>query len=171
MKRKLSEIKITEEFLNTKPSNIKVQECRKFWGKNHKQDRYLVVNEEGYLIDGYIQYLILKENKVDEAEIQISNVRKNKWKRMEKDTYRNQLTTYIYGKHPGDEKKKTYIWRVPNSDGWNEFKSNVNVDDMIFCYSKKRVAPVIVTEVVTTKNCPVIYPVNKVASREIVKED
>lgn len=171
MKRKLSEIKITEEFLNTKPSNIKVQECRKFWGKNHKQDRYLVINEEGYLIDGYIQYLILKENKVDEAEIQISNVRKNKWKRMEKDTYRNQLTTYIYGKHPGDEKKKTYIWRVPNSDGWDEFKSNVNVDDMIFCYSKKRVTPVVVTEVVTTKNCPVIYPVNKVASREIVKED
>lgn len=171
MKRKLSEIKITEEFSSTKPSNIMVQECRKFWAKNHKQDRYLVVNEEGYLIDGYIQYLILKENKVDEAEIQISNVRKNKWERMEKDTYRNQLTTYIYGKHPGDEKKKTYIWRVPNSNGWDEFKSNVNVNDMIFCYSKKRVAPVVVTEVVTTKNCPVIYPVNKVASREIVKED
>lgn len=84
MKRKLSEIKITEEFSSTKPSNIKVEECRKFWAKNYKQDRYLVVNEEGYLIDGYIQYLILKENKVDEAEIQISNVRKNKWKRMEK---------------------------------------------------------------------------------------
>lgn len=96
MKRKLSEIKITEEFSSTKPSNIKVQECRKFWAKNHKQDRYLVVNEEGYLIDGYIQYLILKENKVDEAEIQISNVRENKWRRMKKDTYRNQLTTYIY---------------------------------------------------------------------------
>ena len=171
MKRKLSEIKITEEFSSMKPSNIKVQECRKFWAKNHKQDRYVVVNEEGYLIDGYIQYLILKENKVDEVEIQISNVRKNKWRRMGKDTYRNQLTTYIYGKHLGDEKKKTYIWRVPNSDGWDEFKSNINVDDMIFCYSKKRVAPVVVTEVVTTKNCPVIYPVNKVASREIVKED
>ncbi len=171
MKRKLSEIKITEEFLSTKPSNIKIQECRKFWAKNHKQDRYLVVNEKGYLIDGYIQYLILKENKVDEAEIQVSNVRENKWRRMKKDTYRNKLTTYIYGKHPGDEKKKTYIWRVPNSDGWDEFKSNVNVNDMIFCYSKKRVAPVVVTEVVTTKNCPVIYPVNKVASREIVKED
>ena len=171
MKRKLSEIKITEEFLNTKPSNIKIQECRKFWAKNHKQDRYLVVNEKGYLIDGYIQYLILKENKVDDAEIQVSNVRENKWRRMKKDTYRNKLTTYIYGKHPGDEKKKTYIWRVPNSDGWDEFKSNVNVNDMIFCYSKKRVAPVVVTEVVTTKNCPVIYPVNKVASREIVKED
>lgn len=84
MKRKLSEIKINEEFSSTKPSNIKVQECRKFWAKNHKQDRYLVVNKDGYLIDGYIQYLILKENKVDEAEIQISNVRKNKWKRMEK---------------------------------------------------------------------------------------
>ncbi len=171
MKRKLSEIKITEEFLSTKPSNIKIQECRKFWAKNHKQDRYLVINEEGYLIDGYIQYLILKENKVDEAEIQISNVRENKWRRMKKDTYRNQLTTYIYGKHPGDEKKKTYIWRVPNSAGWDEFKDNVNVDDMIFCYSKKRIAPVVVTEVITTKNCPVIYPVNKVASREIVKED
>lgn len=171
MKQKLSEIKINEEFSSTKPSNIKVQECRKFWAKNHKQDRYLVVNEDGYLIDGYIQYLILKENKVDEAEIQISNVRKNKWKRMKKDTYRNQLTTYIYGKHPGDEKKKTYIWRVPNSNGWDEFRNNINVDDMIFCYSKKRVAPVVVTEVITTKNCPVIYPVNKVASREIVKED
>lgn len=171
MKRKLSEIKITEEFLSTKPSNIKIQECRKFWGKNHKQDRYLVVNEEGYLIDGYIQYIILKENKVDEAEIQISNVRENKWRRMKKDTYRNKLTTYIYGKHPGDEKKKTYIWRVPNSNRWDEFKNNVEPDDMIFCYSKKRVAPVVVTEVITTKNCPVIYPVNKVASREIVKED
>lgn len=172
MKRKLSEIKIRDAFKETQPAEHKMEECRNYWNKNHKQDRYLVVNKDGYLIDGYVQYLILKENNIYEADVQMSNKLRKKWKCMKnKDTYRNQLTTYIYGKHPGDEKKKIYIWRVPNGDSWKEFKQNVKPDDMIFCYSKKRTAPVIVTDVVTTKECPVIYPVNKVASKNIVKED
>ena len=59
---KLSDIKISEAFANSIPSNKKLNECRNNWNQWNRQDRYIVVNRENELIDGYIQYLVLKEN-------------------------------------------------------------------------------------------------------------
>ena len=64
---KLSEIKISNAFASTTPREDKVKVCRNYWEENHEQDRDIVVNKNNVLIDGYIQYLVLKENSVEEA--------------------------------------------------------------------------------------------------------
>lgn len=69
---KLSDIKISDAFANSIPSEKKLNECRYNWSKWHRQDRYIVVNHDNVLIDGYIMYLVLKENNVEEVEIKIS---------------------------------------------------------------------------------------------------
>lgn len=61
-KIKLSEIIITEAFANSHPSDEKVQKYRKEFAKTGKQSKFLVINKYNVLMDGYIQYLILKEN-------------------------------------------------------------------------------------------------------------
>ena len=78
---KLSDIKISEAFANSVPREEKMNECRNNWNKWNRQDRFIVVNPDNVLIDGYIQYLVLKENKIDEAEIKISDRRKKRWYR------------------------------------------------------------------------------------------
>ena len=62
-KMKLSEIKIRENFLNTIPSPTKYQKKREKWLRTGRQDRYIVVDNNGYLEDGYITYLVMKEFK------------------------------------------------------------------------------------------------------------
>ena len=71
---KLSDIKISEAFANSIPSEEKLNECRNNWNQCNRQDRYIVVNRENELIDGYIQYLVLKENNVEEVEIKIFTI-------------------------------------------------------------------------------------------------
>ena len=170
MKRKLSEIKISNSFVNTIPKEEKMNECRENWKNWHRQDRYIVVNTDGFLIDGYIQYLVLKENDVEDAQIKISNKRKKCWYR--KNTYnwgflyyRKEFTTYVYGVHLNSFDNKEYVWRVPKS--WTWFAENVQVFDKILCNTKYGVAPVVVTKVQITDQCPVDFKVKKVASKEI----
>ena len=52
---KLSDIKINKAFANSIPKENKMEECRYNWRKYHKQDRYVVINRDNFLIDGYIQ--------------------------------------------------------------------------------------------------------------------
>ena len=59
---RLSEIKIPEDFKSSIPNTYKYNKCERYYKENNKQDRYLVVNENNYLIDGYIMYLVLKNN-------------------------------------------------------------------------------------------------------------
>ena len=75
-KIRMSDIIITEAFTNSHPSDEKVQKYRKEFAKTGKQSKFLVINKYNVLIDGYIQYLILKENGIEEAECIRSN-RKN----------------------------------------------------------------------------------------------
>lgn len=73
MKRmmKVEDIIVRESFLNTIPKENKMKECRDYWKENQKQDRYIVVDRNNVLVDGYIQYLVLKENGIEEAKIRI----------------------------------------------------------------------------------------------------
>lgn len=82
MKIKLSDIKISDAFANITPKENKMNECREYWDKFSKQDRYIVISpKNNVLIDGYIQYLVLKENNVEEAEVKISTRSKKSWRR------------------------------------------------------------------------------------------
>ena len=167
---KLSDIKISDAFANSIPSEEKLNECRNNWKQWNRQDRYIVVNPDNVLIDGYIQYLVLKENNVEEAEIKISTRRKKRWYRKNVEDwniphYKNETTTYVYGVQPNSNCNKEFMWRVPKSMTW--FSENVQVGDSILCQTKFGIAPVIVTRVEVLDKCPVDFRVKKVASKEI----
>lgn len=169
---KLTDIKISSVYATTTPREHKLVECRNNWEQHHRQDRYIVVNHNGFLIDGYIMYLILKENGIDEAEVKISNKPKKRWRR--KNTYdwnaphyRNEKTTYVYGKHMWSACKKNYVWRVPKS--WTWFAENLQEGDHIWCMTKHGVKPIEVTKVEMLDKCPIDLRVKKVANQEIIR--
>lgn len=172
-KMKLSEIKISDAFARTIPSENKMNECRYNWNTYHRQDRYIVVNQDGYLIDGYVQYLVLKENNVNEAEVKISNRRKKRWYRKNtKDWdiphYRSEETTYIYGKHYNKEKdeySKEFVWRVPKS--WSElgWENGLKCSDRILVDTKYGIKQIVVTKIEKSDICPVCKSVRRVVKR------
>ena len=171
MKRmKLSEINISDSFANSVPSKEKINECRYNWRMYGKQDRYIVVDHNNTLIDGYIQYLILMEHKEEYAEVKISHCRKKRWERKNiKDwvtpRHKDNLTTYVFGTHPNSKDTKTYMWRVPES--WNGWVNNVQISDTIMCATKNGYAPVVVNKIETLDKCPIDIPVKKVCNKKI----
>ena len=172
--RNLEDIKINKAFAESVPSEKKMNECRKAWDDFQRQDRYLVVNPAGYLIDGYVQYLVLKEKGVKEAQIKISNRRKRRWYRKNTDgwlcpKYRHQKTTYVYGIHPSDENKKEYIWRVPNS--WKNWEEGLLPGDEVFVNTKFGKTKIIITKIEYLNECPVDFGVKKVCRRTNMEEE
>lgn len=80
----INEVKISARFAKSKPRTAKMEACREFYKKHGVQDRYIVLNEYGYCIDGYIMYLVMKENNEQCVEVVYSRKngklnRKNKW--------------------------------------------------------------------------------------------
>ena len=123
-KMKLSDIKIRESFLNSTPSQVKYQKKKEKWLRTGRQDRYIVVDKEGYLDDGYITYLILKEFGIEDVKV----IKSRPWashvgnRKIKEPAYRTERTTYVWGVHPNSSDKKLYVWRVPNDNRWNEFR-------------------------------------------------
>lgn len=167
---RLSEIKISESFANTTPSEEKMNECRYNWRFYKKQDRYIVVDHNNVLIDGYVMYKVLMEHKEEYAEVKISYCRKKRWERKNtKDwlvpRYKDNPTTYIYGTHPNSKDTKTYMWRVPES--WNGWVDNVQIGDTVMCATKNGYAPVVVNKIEILDKCPIDIPVKKVCNKQI----
>lgn len=163
---KLSSIKIPKSYAVTTPSEKKVKTKRKKYRKGKL--RAITINTDGFLINGYINYLILKENNVEDAEVNIVDIKKND-NRNVSESYRNIKTTYIYGKHPNNKSEKIYIWRIPNKENWMKFSETVLPDDLIFCKTKFGCSPVIVQAIQTLDKCPVEFPVKKVLSKKIIR--
>ena len=172
----LSDIIISESFANTIPSEKKMNECRYNWRMYGKQDRFIVVDHNNVLIDGYIMFLILKEHKEEYAEIKISNCKKKRWKRKnieDWDTprYRENPTTYIYGMHYNIAKgefSKEYMWRVPES--WGNWADNIQIGDTILCATKNSYTPVVVSKIEVLDKCPIDIPVKRVIGKEIRRD-
>lgn len=169
---KLSDIKISEAFVNSIPRSEKMEECRNNWNQWHRQDRYIVVNPDNVLIDGYIQYLVLKENNIEEAEIKISNRRKKRWHRKNVEDwniphYRNETTTYVYGTHPNSKNEKEFVWRVPKS--WSEvgWEDGLKIGDEILVATKFGIKPIVITKIEITDKCPVNMPVKRVVGLSV----
>ena len=159
-KIKLDYIIIPKVFLESKPSEMKIEKCRNKWRKYNKQPKLLVIDEDNVLIDGYIQYLVLKELGHEEGNYILKHESKK-----EKSSYRNISTTYIYGKHPNSNCDKEFMWRVPKSMSW--FSENVQVGDSILCQTKFGIAPVIVNKIEILDECPIDIPVKKVCNKRI----
>ena len=156
MRIKLSDIKIKECFLNTPPNEKKLEECRYNWRMYDKPDRFIVIDQDNTLVDGYCLYLILQEHKEEETEVKVI---------YRKPTYKNIPTTYIYGVHPNSYGNKEYTWRVPVSwEGWSE---NLQIGDTIMCSTKHGIAPVIITKIERLDKCPTEHRISKVCSKEI----
>lgn len=164
-KIKLSEIKITNAFENTTPNPEKVQRYKEYYNKNGKQSKPILLDYKNVLRDGYIQYLILKENGIEEAII----IRKKKYKRLKKckttSSYKDSSTTYIFGVHPNSNCTKEFCWRVPVS--WETWVDNIEIGDTVLCQTKFGFSPVIVNRVEVLDKPPVEMRVKKVARREI----
>jgi hypothetical protein len=168
---KLSNIKISEDFAKSTPKESKVNECRMYWNMGQEQDRYIVVNPDNVLLDGYIQYLVLKENDIDEAQVIIA-VRTNKsWRRIQTDndlvsikTYRERKTTYIYGTHENDDKER--VWRVPHS-WWKGWKDTLNKGDKLLVNTKNGRKIISITRIKILDKCPTVLPVKTVIKRVV----
>lgn len=161
---KLSDIVISSAFAESVPSEQKIQKYRDRFVETNVQSKYLVLDNDNVLVDGYIQYLILKENKVEEAKY----IRCSKFKNKKKPTYRTKKTTYIYGTHPNSKCTKEFVWRVPK--GWSDFAENIKVGDTIYCKTKFGISPVVVSRIEINDLCPVDIPVKKV-TKQIIKNE
>ena len=91
----------------------------------------IIVDCNNVLVDGYISYLILKRNGVKEVDCVLPNEKED-------------IVTYITGTHPNC--KKEYVWMVPRRMN-KAFANHIKPGDRVFCYSNKRVAPVIVKSI------------------------
>lgn len=167
---KLSEIKISPSFAETIPNEEKMEECRFNWKTYGRQDRYIVVNNKGCLVDGYIQYLVLKEYNEVYAEVKFSNYKNKRWRRKNTKNwtiprYKNEVTTYVYGFHLNSNCRKERVWYVPND--WTNFVGNIRVGDKILCVTKFGYSPVIVTKIETLGKPPIEIPIKKIGSKKI----
>ena len=167
---KLSDIKIKENFANTTPSKEKMNECREFWRYEGKQDRPIVLSSKGYLVDGYIMYLILMEHKEEYAEVIFKKKHNKKYEKLPKvkPAYKNIPTTYIFGVHPNSNCTKEFCWRVPAS--WGNWAENIAIGDTVLCRTKFGFSPVIVKRVEVLDKPPIEMRVKKVARREIRRD-
>ena len=166
----LDKIIITKNFLKHNPSEEKMEECRNIWNTFGIQDRYIVINKNKELIDGYVQYLVLKENNVaKDIEVRVSQ-NKNENLRRKNLNYLFDDGVFVFGYHPKDERKKEYCWKVPENRV--EWAKSLEFGDKIFCETKySERTPVIVTSVVYKLPEGCDYPRRKVSRKKIYKKD
>ena len=127
MKMNINDIKIPEYF---SPPNDEKYRLKEHAYIKSGYLRPIVVDGNNLLKDGYISYLIMKRSGVKEVEC-VSDED-------------SEIATYIKGTHLNS--KKEYIWMVPRRL-IRRFVSSVTVGDKVYCYSNKRVAPVIIKSI------------------------
>lgn len=178
----LKDIIITDGFANSNPRKSKMQECRAFWNKYGKQDRYLVINYNNVLIDGYVQYLVLQENGIEKALIRKRLKTHKKLRRIDythelkekrrverkEPEYKNKTTTYVYGIHENSNSPKVYMWRVPKN--WNEWSNGLEIGDSVWVTTKYGNTKIKIVDIKTLDKCPIECNVKKICSKKIIKD-
>lgn len=108
---KVSDIKVTSAFRRTTPRAYKMDACREYYKQNGRIDKPIIVSRSGYVLDGYIRYLILKENNVEETDVVVAGGKLNAPK----------VKTYVFGRHQGSDKE--YCWVInKNTAGLENLK-------------------------------------------------
>ena len=93
VKMKLSDIQVSSAMRNTTPRQEKMEAVRQYYQENGKLDSDIRLNEKNYLVDGYIGFLVLEENGVEEVEV-----------------VRPGTPIYVFGRH--NTCPKEYCWRI-----------------------------------------------------------
>lgn len=169
----LSEIKVPLYMAHTQPNPKKIAICKDYWLKHHEQDRYIVLNKDNEIVDGYVQYLVLKEIGLSSAYIansQCANARHNRLSNYDKAKiygHPEPERTYLYGIHPNNPNSKEYVWRIP--DKWIDYDPKAG--DLVYCKTKFGVSPVIVTKMERTNKRPVEYFIKRVATKKIIRSE
>lgn len=151
MKMNLSDIIIPSYY--SKPNPNKLRNCRKFYQRYGVIDRDIVVNQFNVMVDGYVGYLVLKENDVEKCEV-ISIEDNNKPYML---NYREMPTTYIYARHISGGKE--YCWRMTNK---TKAPSKLSIGSRIIVNTKNGNKVVTVTRIETLNKPPVNRNVKKV---------
>lgn len=133
----INDVKIPIDFTESVPNVKKLNRARQYFIENGTLDKPIVVTKDMELVDGYIRYLVLKGYEVERT----SCFKYYKAKQ-------SPIVMYIYGKHPHQISDKEYVWRVPQSDKWNDFRENIEVGEQIQCYTKYGIKPVVITKTI-----------------------
>lgn len=67
----IKDIKISPKFKEHKPKKKKLKEKRLYYRVYNKFEQPIILNEEGYLIDGYTTYLLAKEFNEKQIKVKI----------------------------------------------------------------------------------------------------
>ena len=176
---RLSEIKISDEFANSTPNTNKYEKCKKYYKGTGNQDRYIIVDENNVLVDGYIMYLVLKNNGEKFGDSRRITLRKHTYTDKQRKkygrlipskhvvTYKEKPTAYVYGKHPNSKDDKEFVWRLPQA--WGYMSLMLQKGDVIYCGTRFGVAPIVVTKVELKSNFDTDLCIKKVCSRKIYR--
>lgn len=171
---KLSDIRIKGSFKNSIPNDYKLAQCREYWDQHGFYLHDIVVNNKDYLVNGYIQYLLLKENGIQDVVVKDfdkkiykrrkPNVRKSDKKKAK--SYRDTETLYIFGIHLGGIKER--VWRAPNKFQ-KEWEAILSIGDIVMVKTKHGNALIKVTRIERLTKCPVDIPVKRVVKRLVIE--
>ena len=158
-KLKLDDIRISKNFEKTIPSYKKIADCEAYWNNYGEQDRYIVVNNNNMLIDGYIQYLVLKDKGVEYAECICSEKKNDRLKRKPVD---DGKVTYIYGMHylkHNNTWSKEYVWRVPKYKNSPYLPPKYHIGEEVIVTTKRGFRTIVITKIDTSKTRPSNLPI------------
>lgn len=144
---KLSDVKISNMFKISSPNEKKMNRVRNKYLQTGIQDKPIVLDENGYLVDGYVRYLILK----DFGTEYINCIHRNSYKRTP--------TYYIYGLHKNCDKE--FVWRVPHTKV-NDFIGKVIPGDTILVGTKNGTKSITVTKIELLDKQPIDQRIKKV---------
>ena len=65
----VNSIRIPKAFALTTPSEAKIEQCLSFYIENGYFDREIILNNNGFLVDGYIKYLVVKAAEVEKIKV------------------------------------------------------------------------------------------------------
>lgn len=128
----ISDIIIPDEFTKTTPKNSKVESIREYFNVYNTIDEPVTISPNNVLMDGYIRYLIAKENNMQSIPCVISD--KN---------FKSKIPVkYIVGKFDNGSE---YIWKIRN-------KLDVNVGDKVIVANKNGRAIVSVVKIFSSSD-------------------
>lgn len=135
MQMNIEDIKISDQFLDSHPSSEKMERFEKYWLLTNHQDKPIVLDKNGYLVDGYIRYLIMKRNGAKTVQT----------------VYKGQPVALINGVHihANGTTSQEYTWEIRRNKNWKSFLENLKVGDLVMCATKYGYSPVKVTRIQT----------------------
>ena len=162
---KISDIKVSRNFRNSVPSPEKMNRYRDAYclGKDSKhsyekcagQVKPIILNENNMIVDGYIQYLVMKEMDEEYCYCCVE--------------HKLVVYTLIDGVHTNGNSKE-YTWRVPDNTNWNEFKSKISYGDLIWVRTSNGISPIIGTNITTIEAIEgELSGLERIAKKDIMK--